>query len=179
MRTDKPIIIEDVVPLGLATAGALDATDGLERRVRKELDCHYVQNSTYHDYVTGSCARVFPTRADGETLLRVLRSAFAGWRRVTVSVQRDNNVILWTAFAKDTVTTHDMPIGRKAVASNTKPASGITDGKGNTLEELRANVGRLKALLDDPHPGLATWCECYGRAMQAVSDFWAGKGGAS
>lgn len=40
------------------------------------------------------------------------------------------------------------------------------------LEELKARVNRLKGLLDDPHPGLGTWAMAYGKAMQAISDFW-------
>ncbi len=40
------------------------------------------------------------------------------------------------------------------------------------LEELKGIVNRLKNLLDDPHPGLTTWCEAYGKRMQQLSDFW-------
>ncbi len=31
---------------------------------------------------------------------------------------------------------------------------------------------RLTALLDDPHPGLMSWCQEYATVMQTISDFW-------
>ena len=40
------------------------------------------------------------------------------------------------------------------------------------LETLREHVTKLKALLDDPHPGLTTWCVFYVQHMQAISDLW-------
>lgn len=40
------------------------------------------------------------------------------------------------------------------------------------LEYLREQVTKLKALLDDPHPGFSTWMAFYGERMQAISDFW-------
>jgi hypothetical protein len=44
------------------------------------------------------------------------------------------------------------------------------------LDELRVLVNRLKYLLDDPQPGLATWAQFYGETMQAISDKWNGVG---
>ncbi|MGR3303646.1 MAG: hypothetical protein ACUZ8I_14270 [Candidatus Scalindua sp.] len=40
------------------------------------------------------------------------------------------------------------------------------------MEDLETHVGKLKQLLDNPHPGIATWCEAYGAEMKAISDFW-------
>ena len=40
------------------------------------------------------------------------------------------------------------------------------------IDELRNHVEHLKALLDDPHPGLSSWCESYNARMQSISDFW-------
>lgn len=40
------------------------------------------------------------------------------------------------------------------------------------IDYLREHVGKLKALLDDPHPGLFTWCAAFEKHMQAISDFW-------
>ncbi len=42
----------------------------------------------------------------------------------------------------------------------------------NTNEELTEAVHKLDALLQDPHPGLMTWCEMYGKLMEAIVEFW-------
>lgn len=43
------------------------------------------------------------------------------------------------------------------------------------IEAVKAHVEKLRQLLADPHPGLSTWCACYGREMQWLSDHWDGK----
>lgn len=40
------------------------------------------------------------------------------------------------------------------------------------IDYLREQVAKLKMLLDDPQPGLASWAQMYGERMQAISDFW-------
>jgi hypothetical protein len=40
------------------------------------------------------------------------------------------------------------------------------------LDPLRSNVDRLKALLDDPQPGLMTWNEAVGKRWEAISEMW-------
>lgn len=40
------------------------------------------------------------------------------------------------------------------------------------LKELTERVRKLNALLQDPHPGLSTWCGFYAEHMQAISEFW-------
>ena len=40
------------------------------------------------------------------------------------------------------------------------------------LTRLHEHVRRLNVLLDDPHPGLSTWCLMYDREMQYVADAW-------
>jgi len=40
------------------------------------------------------------------------------------------------------------------------------------LDELKEHVRKLSALLQDPHPGLSTWCGFYAEQMQAISEFW-------
>ncbi len=40
------------------------------------------------------------------------------------------------------------------------------------IDYLREQVTKLKALLDDPHPGLSTWCAMYGECMKSISYFW-------
>ena len=40
------------------------------------------------------------------------------------------------------------------------------------LDYLREQVTQLKGLLDNPHPGMATWCAAYARNMKAINDFW-------
>ncbi len=42
----------------------------------------------------------------------------------------------------------------------------------NNNEELKNAVHRLDAMLQDPHPGLSTWCQIYGELMQAIVKFW-------
>lgn len=44
--------------------------------------------------------------------------------------------------------------------------------KERTLETLHLHVGKLNALLADPHPGMATWVEFYGREMRWIAEFW-------
>lgn len=43
------------------------------------------------------------------------------------------------------------------------------------LDYLREQVRKLKDLLDDPQPGLMSWCEAYGERMKAISNFWNNK----
>ena len=40
------------------------------------------------------------------------------------------------------------------------------------IDALRAHVNTLKKLVDDPQPGLATWCEMYGREIKWFTAFW-------
>ncbi len=40
------------------------------------------------------------------------------------------------------------------------------------LDYLREKVKRLNDLLNDPHPGLSTWIEAYGRVSREILDFW-------
>ncbi len=40
------------------------------------------------------------------------------------------------------------------------------------LEELKIEVDKLKHLLDDPQPGLASWCMLYGECMTNINNFW-------
>jgi len=40
------------------------------------------------------------------------------------------------------------------------------------LDDLRSEVTKLKALLDDPQPGLMSWCMAYNDRMKAIVDFW-------
>ena len=42
------------------------------------------------------------------------------------------------------------------------------------IDYLNKHVTSLKALLDDPQPGLSTWVEMYAIHMQAINDFWNG-----
>ena len=39
------------------------------------------------------------------------------------------------------------------------------------IEFLKEQVDKLKSLLDDPQPGLASWVQMYGERMQALSNF--------
>lgn len=41
-------------------------------------------------------------------------------------------------------------------------------------EQLKRDISALMKLLDDPHPGLATWGACYATAASAVTDFLIG-----
>lgn len=43
------------------------------------------------------------------------------------------------------------------------------------LDYLRGEVDKLKALLDDPQPGLSTWVGFYHETMENINDFWNGK----
>jgi len=40
------------------------------------------------------------------------------------------------------------------------------------LKELSKLVDKLKSLLDNPEPGLVSWCQAYSKTMIAISDFW-------
>lgn len=40
---------------------------------------------------------------------------------------------------------------------------------------LTKHVASLNKLLQEPQPGLITWCMMYSREMQHISDAWAGK----
>lgn len=41
-----------------------------------------------------------------------------------------------------------------------------------TIEEYRELVRKLKALLDDPHPGLSSWCLMFGATMNSLMELW-------
>ncbi len=41
-----------------------------------------------------------------------------------------------------------------------------------TIKELKELNRRLTALLDDPQPGLASWCVLLGRTMTDLIDGW-------
>ncbi len=43
------------------------------------------------------------------------------------------------------------------------------------IDILKAQVVRLKNLLDDPHPGLSTWAGAFGELMEAISKNWGEK----
>lgn len=43
---------------------------------------------------------------------------------------------------------------------------------GGIHQYLLSEVTKLKALLEDPHPGLAPWVEMYCLHMENISDFW-------
>ena len=40
------------------------------------------------------------------------------------------------------------------------------------FKELCERVAKLKLLLDDPQPGLASWCMMYAEHMKFISDYW-------
>jgi len=40
------------------------------------------------------------------------------------------------------------------------------------MEELKDHVAKLNSLLQDPHPGLSTWCEFYYKHIQWIVDYW-------
>jgi hypothetical protein len=40
------------------------------------------------------------------------------------------------------------------------------------LHELKLYTHRLKSLLDNPHPGLITWCMAVGRAVELIVKWW-------
>ena len=44
------------------------------------------------------------------------------------------------------------------------------------LDRLLLEVNKLKSLLEDPHPGLSTWCTCYAKQMDKIVNFWHPKG---
>lgn len=41
------------------------------------------------------------------------------------------------------------------------------------VAETRDVIRRLNVLLNDPQPGLATWCLMFGSAMDELTAFWA------
>lgn len=43
------------------------------------------------------------------------------------------------------------------------------------LDYLREEVRKLKALLDDPHPGLMSWMYMYRDQMNFITEFWDGE----
>lgn len=43
------------------------------------------------------------------------------------------------------------------------------------LDEIRDHVSKLKCLLDDPQPELASWAQLYHERMTAINDFWLAK----
>lgn len=44
-------------------------------------------------------------------------------------------------------------------------------GEHPNIDELRELLRRLDAILVDPHPGLMTWRQAYGRALQNLADW--------
>lgn len=40
------------------------------------------------------------------------------------------------------------------------------------LRKLTSAVNRLNALLQDPQPGLSSWCLMVGEAWKEISDLW-------
>lgn len=40
------------------------------------------------------------------------------------------------------------------------------------MEWVQKEVGALNRLLQDPHPGLSTWCEMYAAKMANIADAW-------
>ena len=43
------------------------------------------------------------------------------------------------------------------------------------IDYLLSEVTKLKELLEDPHPGLASWVDMYFLRMKNINDFWDGK----
>lgn len=43
------------------------------------------------------------------------------------------------------------------------------------IEKLLNEVNQLKSLLEDPHPGLFTWCEAYYNKLCEISSWYTGK----
>ena len=43
------------------------------------------------------------------------------------------------------------------------------------LSQLKLEVDALKALLDDPQEGLATWSMFVGQRWKAIADMWTGE----
>ncbi len=41
---------------------------------------------------------------------------------------------------------------------------------GEQIETLKERAARLQGLLDDPHPGLATWMMMVGRALDSIAE---------
>lgn len=54
------------------------------------------------------------------------------------------------------------------------PALGAASGSAErpNIDYVQHLATALKALMDDPHPGLASWQWAYGTTMQKLSDFW-------
>lgn len=44
----------------------------------------------------------------------------------------------------------------------------------SNIDELRGKVAKLLALLEDPHPGLSSWCGFYGEVTNEIMDFLLG-----
>ena len=63
-----------------------------------------------------------------------------------------------------------MTSSKNYVIINTKEE--VNQMESNRLDELKILVNRLKLLLDDQQPGLASWCIAYGQTMQGICDFW-------
>jgi hypothetical protein len=40
------------------------------------------------------------------------------------------------------------------------------------FKELCAHVAKLKLLLDDPQPGLTSWCRMYAEHMMFIVAYW-------
>ena len=43
------------------------------------------------------------------------------------------------------------------------------------IDYLLSEVMKLKSLLEDPHPRLASWRHMYSLCMENIADFWNGK----
>ena len=45
----------------------------------------------------------------------------------------------------------------------------------HNIDYLLSEVMKLKSLLEDPHPRLASWRHMYSLCMENIADFWNGK----
>lgn len=78
--------------------------------------------------------------------------------------QKERRMYVYKNVGKGTSeTAREKGVGSQAVCYETDTPN---------IDYLKEQVTVLKQLLDDPHPGLTTWVEMYGKRMQAISDFW-------
>lgn len=49
------------------------------------------------------------------------------------------------------------------------------DNNNMTLEELTQRIVSIKSLLDDPQPGLISWCMMLGAGMEELTQRWSGR----
>lgn len=43
------------------------------------------------------------------------------------------------------------------------------------FKKLKEHVDKMQDLLNDPHPGLYTWCFALGKQWQKVAEMWTGE----